>query len=645
MKSKAITRIVLTVLLIGTLTLAFNFQLDKARANPALNEAELPVYKVGEYWYYKYQNLTDPRSPWNLTQRVIGEGVFSGIDCYVMNLTFKPNTPRNNTGMFNDMKGWFPKSQPDVPVKEEAHGYTSGYGWVWNQSFAYQILEGPDFWPIMVGNALELNTTTTEDVWLTTYLGTPITPYHSSHMEWFNVTWVKVEAIENVTVLGVTYEDCFRVVTYDKTNTTVISREWYSPEAEYWVKSENYVTKEYYDLISFHKFIVVPYVSSSVALNYTSSYNKGTPQFRPYSVSSTGNCTFSPPDANGVVNMTIPEQTMSSQSWYDPISNVTNVVTPAADSYGKLYTRNNTGYVDIISMTNDTGMFFWKSGTWHPAGNQWIGGDGKPGPAGSAWITGTYTVSVYWGNGTGGPLLGRYSRQYWITTGFSQNTVNQTGSRLNGFRVNATGVPYSNVTAGGIVTYVLTQAGLNIPFYMGYLDVQTKEVITFSPLPSIIFSLFHSPNLYVTDPMNRHIGTDPATGKLVNEIPGAFCSGPGSEPQRVIIPNPLNGVYDIKLIGTKTENYSLVVELATINKTSAQTYTGNITAGQTLATKATVSAGVIASTPPTPTPTVGGIYIPVNKLGLLAPYIALASTIIIATAATGIYVKRRKKKQ
>jgi len=45
---------------------------------------------------------------------------------------------------------------------------------------------------------------------------------------------------------------------------------------------------------------------------------------------------------------------------------------------------------------------------------------------------------------------------------------------------------------------------------------------------------------------------------------------------------------------------------------------------------------------------VGGINIPVNKLALLAPYIALASTILVATAATAIYVKRvkrRKKKQ
>jgi hypothetical protein len=45
---------------------------------------------------------------------------------------------------------------------------------------------------------------------------------------------------------------------------------------------------------------------------------------------------------------------------------------------------------------------------------------------------------------------------------------------------------------------------------------------------------------------------------------------------------------------------------------------------------------------------VGGIVVPVDKFGLLAPYIGLASTILVATAATAIYVKRvkhRKEKQ
>jgi len=42
---------------------------------------------------------------------------------------------------------------------------------------------------------------------------------------------------------------------------------------------------------------------------------------------------------------------------------------------------------------------------------------------------------------------------------------------------------------------------------------------------------------------------------------------------------------------------------------------------------------------------VGGIWVPVDKFGLLAPYIGLASTIIVATAATAIYAKRVKRRE
>mgnify|MGYP002395730737 CR=1 FL=1 len=42
-------------------------------------------------------------------------------------------------------------------------------------------------------------------------------------------------------------------------------------------------------------------------------------------------------------------------------------------------------------------------------------------------------------------------------------------------------------------------------------------------------------------------------------------------------------------------------------------------------------------------PPVGGVSIPVNKLELLAPYIGLASTILIVTVATAIYVKHANR--
>jgi len=44
-------------------------------------------------------------------------------------------------------------------------------------------------------------------------------------------------------------------------------------------------------------------------------------------------------------------------------------------------------------------------------------------------------------------------------------------------------------------------------------------------------------------------------------------------------------------------------------------------------------------------PGVGGIVVSVDKFGLLAPYIGLASTILVTTAATAIYVKRVKRRK
>ncbi len=46
-----------------------------------------------------------------------------------------------------------------------------------------------------------------------------------------------------------------------------------------------------------------------------------------------------------------------------------------------------------------------------------------------------------------------------------------------------------------------------------------------------------------------------------------------------------------------------------------------------------------------PPPPVGGIWIPVDKLSLLAPWIALASTITSAIAITAILLKHMKGKQ
>jgi hypothetical protein len=72
-----------------------------------------------------------------------------------------------------------------------------------------------------------------------------------------------------------------------------------------------------------------------------------------------------------------------------------------------------------------------------------------------------------------------------------------------------------------------------------------------------------------------------------------------------------------------------------------------ITLGRYRDSAGTVYYPAIRDTIVLPT-SVGGFVVPVDELGLLAPYIGLASTVLIASVATAIYVKRvknRKEKQ
>ena len=71
----------------------------------------------------------------------------------------------------------------------------------------------------------------------------------------------------------------------------------------------------------------------------------------------------------------------------------------------------------------------------------------------------------------------------------------------------------------------------------------------------------HSPiNLLATDPNSRRVGYDSESQSVVNEIPGATYSGPGFEPQEIVIPNCLNGTYEVKAIGMDTGPYTISVE-------------------------------------------------------------------------------------
>jgi hypothetical protein len=87
---------------------------------------------------------------------------------------------------------------------------------------------------------------------------------------------------------------------------------------------------------------------------------------------------------------------------------------------------------------------------------------------------------------------------------------------------------------------------------------------------------------YITDPQGRHLGIDPSTGQMVNEIPGAVYTGPSSEPQLIAIPDPLDGNYIVLLTGRAGGTYSLNAEFLTMQEVTSFNATGIPTASRAL---------------------------------------------------------------
>jgi hypothetical protein len=96
------------------------------------------------------------------------------------------------------------------------------------------------------------------------------------------------------------------------------------------------------------------------------------------------------------------------------------------------------------------------------------------------------------------------------------------------------------------------------------------------PAPYCMVTIHSPAHLFVTDPLGRHIGFDSNTGSVVNDIPYGKISGFGVEPENATISWPLNGIYQIQLIGTATGDYTLTVEYITNTQTTTQTFKGTI---------------------------------------------------------------------
>jgi len=122
------------------------------------------------------------------------------------------------------------------------------------------------------------------------------------------------------------------------------------------------------------------------------------------------------------------------------------------------------------------------------------------------------------------------------------------------------------------------------------------------------------------------------------------------------------GIYVETFNVTAYANTTIITTLTDVTLTSGNSKTITFTWNTTGFAKGSYTMSAVADTVPEETDTadnnytdgtvtiyeskpVGGLWIPVDKLGLLAPYIALASTIVAATVATAIYVRRVKRRK
>lgn len=128
--------------------------------------------------------------------------------------------------------------------------------------------------------------------------------------------------------------------------------------------------------------------------------------------------------------------------------------------------------------------------------------------------------------------------------------------------------------------YTMRQA---VDTYDQPLTLPAHAKIIVEPPEPILRITAHSPvNILVTDPSGARVGYDPATGEVVNEIPGAMYSGPGTEPQIITIPSPLPGVYIIDRYGIGTGPYTIAIESVASDGTviHSETWTGTASPGE-----------------------------------------------------------------
>jgi len=84
--------------------------------------------------------------------------------------------------------------------------------------------------------------------------------------------------------------------------------------------------------------------------------------------------------------------------------------------------------------------------------------------------------------------------------------------------------------------------------------------------PSLTVSVKSPVDILLIDPNGRRCGYDPKIG-IINEIEGAYYSGPLAEPEIIVIPDPKHGKYHISLYESGCGNYTIEIQSINSNGT------------------------------------------------------------------------------
>ncbi|MEI7750045.1 MAG: hypothetical protein WCJ25_03500 [Candidatus Moraniibacteriota bacterium] len=138
-----------------------------------------------------------------------------------------------------------------------------------------------------------------------------------------------------------------------------------------------------------------------------------------------------------------------------------------------------------------------------------------------------------------------------------------------------------------------------------------------APKKELLLAFVHSPvDVQIISPNGRRVGKDFVTGKTLEEIPDAFYSGSDIANEFIAIPDPEDGDYQVRTVGTGNGTYQ--VELVRLSEPagsdmpteSSVSVSGVATLGSLAEETVTVSGGTVSggvpadTTPPTLTSTV-----------------------------------------